>query len=162
MHVIAAKAVAFGEALQPEFKRYAAAVVENAKVLAETLVAGGLRHHHRRHRQSSDAGRSRPKKLTGKGSEHSLEEAGITCNKNGIPFDPEKPAITSGVRLGTPAATTRGFGTAEFRKVGAAHRARAGRAGEKQFHRTMRRSSARCAPKWRRFAASFRSMTRST
>jgi glycine hydroxymethyltransferase len=118
MHVIAAKAVAFGEALQPEFKRYSAAVVENAKVLAETLVAGGFAittGGTDNHLMLVDL---RPKKLTGKGSEHSLEEAGITCNKNGIPFDPEKPAITSGVRLGTPAATTRGFGTAEFRKVG--------------------------------------------
>jgi len=118
MHVIAAKAVAFGEALRPEFKRYSAAVVENAKVLAETLVAGGFAittGGTDNHLMLVDL---RPKKLTGKGSEHSLEEAGITCNKNGIPFDPEKPAITSGVRLGTPAATTRGFGTAEFRKVG--------------------------------------------
>jgi Glycine/serine hydroxymethyltransferase len=77
-----------------------------------------LRHHHRGDGQSSDAGGSQAEEADGKGSEHSLEEAGITCNKNGIPFDPEKPAITSGVRLGTPAATTRGFGTAEFRKVG--------------------------------------------
>ena len=118
MHVIAAKAVAFGEALRPEFKRYAAAVVENAKVLAETLVAGGFAittGGTDNHLMLVDL---RPKKLTGKGSEHSLEAAGITCNKNGIPFDPEKPAITSGVRLGTPAATTRGFGVAEFRKVG--------------------------------------------
>jgi glycine hydroxymethyltransferase len=118
MHVIAAKAVSFGEALRPEFKKYAAAVVANAKVLAETLVAGGLAittGGTDNHLMLVDL---RPKKLTGKTSEHSLEEAGITCNKNGIPFDPEKPAITSGVRLGTPAATTRGFGEAEFRQVG--------------------------------------------
>jgi glycine hydroxymethyltransferase len=118
MHVIAAKAVAFGEALRPEFKTYAANVVENAKVLAETLVAGGLAittGGTDNHLMLVDL---RPKKLTGKASEHSLEQAAITCNKNGIPFDPEKPAVTSGVRLGTPAATTRGFGTAEFRQVG--------------------------------------------
>src|SRR5882672_1748463 len=118
MHVIAAKAVAFGEALRPEFKRYSAAVVENAKVLAETLIAGGLAittGGTDNHLMLVDL---RTKKLTGKASEHSLEEAGITCNKNGIPFDPEKPAITSGVRLGTPAGTTRGFGPAEFRQVG--------------------------------------------
>ena len=118
MHVIAAKAVAFGEALQPEFKTYAATVVENAKVLAKTLVEGGLAittGGTDNHLMLVDL---RPKKLTGKASEHSLEEAGITCNKNGIPFDPEKPAITSGVRLGTPAATSRGFGPAEFKQVG--------------------------------------------
>jgi len=118
MHVIAAKAVAFGEALRPEFKRYAAAVVENAKVLAETLVAGGFAittGGTDNHLMLVDL---RPKKLTGKGSEHSLEEAGITCNKNGIPFDPEKPTVTSGIRLGTPAVTTRGFGPAECRQVG--------------------------------------------
>jgi glycine hydroxymethyltransferase len=118
MHVIAAKAVAFGEALRPEFKTYAANVVENARVLAETLVAGGLAittGGTDNHLMLVDL---RPKKLTGKASEHSLEQAAITCNKNGIPFDPEKPAVTSGVRLGTPAATTRGFGPAEFRQVG--------------------------------------------
>jgi glycine hydroxymethyltransferase len=118
MHVIAAKAVSFGEALQPEFKKYAASVVENAKVLAETLVAGGLAITSGgtdNHLMLVDL---RSKKLTGKASEHSLEEAGITCNKNGIPYDPEKPAITSGVRLGTPAGTSRGFGTTEFKQVG--------------------------------------------
>jgi glycine hydroxymethyltransferase len=118
MHVIAAKAVSFGEALQPEFKKYAAAVVENAKMLAETLVAGGLAittGGTDNHLMLVDL---RPKKLTGKSSEHSLEEAGITCNKNGIPYDPEKPAITSGVRLGTPAGTSRGFGKAEFKQIG--------------------------------------------
>ena len=110
--------MAFGEARRPEFKRYAEAVVENAKVLADTLVAGGFAittGGTDNHLMLVDL---RPKKLTGKASEYSLEAAGITCNKNGIPFDPEKPAITSGVRLGTPAATTRGFGVTEFRKVG--------------------------------------------
>jgi glycine hydroxymethyltransferase len=118
MHVIAAKAVAFGEALQPEFKVYAKQVVDNAKVLAETLIGGGLAittGGTDNHLMLVDL---RPKKLNGKGSEASLEHAGITCNKNGIPFDTEKPTITSGVRLGTPAATTRGFGTEEFRQVG--------------------------------------------
>jgi glycine hydroxymethyltransferase len=118
MHVIAAKAVAFGEALQPEFRAYAARVVENAKALAATLVENGLAivsGGTDTHLMLVDL---RPKKLTGKLAEQSLEHAGITCNKNGIPFDPEKPTVTSGVRLGTPAATTRGFGPAEFRKVG--------------------------------------------
>ncbi len=118
MHVIAANAVSFGEALQPEFKKYAAAVVENAKMLAETLVAGGLAittGGTDNHLMLVDL---RSKKLTGKASEHSLEAAGITCNKNGIPYDPEKPAITSGVRLGTPAGTSRGFGKAEFKQIG--------------------------------------------
>jgi glycine hydroxymethyltransferase len=118
MHVIAAKAVSFGEALRPEFKVYAQTVVDNAKVLAETLVAGGLAittGGTDNHLMLVDL---RPKRLTGKDSEHSLEQAGITCNKNGIPFDPEKPAITSGIRLGTPAATSRGFGPTEFKTVG--------------------------------------------
>jgi len=118
MHVIAAKAVSFGEALAPEFKRYAKAVVENAKALAETLVAGGCAittGGTDNHLMLVDL---RPKKLTGRASEGSLERAGITCNKNGIPFDPEKPAVTSGIRLGSPAATTRGFGVTEFRQVG--------------------------------------------
>jgi len=118
MHVIAAKAVAFGEALQPEFKSYARAVVENARALAALLkesgfdiVSGGTDTH----LMLVDL---RPKKLTGKAASESLERAGITCNKNGIPFDPEKPAVTSGVRLGTPAITTRGFGVAECRQLG--------------------------------------------
>lgn len=118
MHVIAAKAVAFGEALRPEFKVYAQAVTENAKVLAATLVERGFEivsGGTDTHLMLVDL---RPKKLTGKAAEASLERAGITCNKNGIPFDPEKPMITSGVRLGSPAATTRGFGAAEFRLVG--------------------------------------------
>jgi glycine hydroxymethyltransferase len=118
MHVIAAKASAFGEALKPEFKIYSAAVVENAQVLAATLVEGGLdivSGGTDTHLVLVDL---RPKGLTGKVAEASLEAAGMTCNKNGIPFDPEKPAITSGVRLGSPAATTRGFGAAEFRQIG--------------------------------------------
>ncbi|WP_343718182.1 serine hydroxymethyltransferase [Inquilinus sp.] len=118
MHVIAAKAVAFGEALRPEFKAYAQAVVDNAKALAETVRAGGLdivSGGTDTHLMLVDL---RPKKLTGKAAEASLEHAGMTCNKNGVPFDPEKPTITSGVRLGSPAATSRGFGVAEFRQVG--------------------------------------------
>ncbi|MGE5517898.1 MAG: serine hydroxymethyltransferase [Bacteroidota bacterium] len=118
MHVIAGKAVAFGEALQPEFKAYAVQVVANARALADTLVRRGLAivsGGTDSHLMLVDL---RPKKLTGKAAEASLEHAGMTCNKNGIPFDPEKPTITSGVRLGTPAATTRGFGVAEFTKVG--------------------------------------------
>ena len=118
MHVIAAKAVAFGEALRPEFKTYQRAVLDNARMLAETLleqgcdiVTGGTDSH----LMLVDL---RPKRVTGKAAEASLERARITANKNAIPFDPEKPAITSGIRLGTPAATTRGFGTAEFREVG--------------------------------------------
>ncbi len=118
MHVIAAKAVAFGEALRPDFKRYAQQVVDNARALAERLIAGGL--------DIVSGGTDshivlvdlRPKKLTGKAAEASLEHAGMTCNKNGVPFDPEKPFVTSGVRLGSPAATTRGFGRAEFVQVG--------------------------------------------
>ncbi|MBI3446156.1 MAG: serine hydroxymethyltransferase [Magnetospirillum sp.] len=118
MHVIAGKAVAFGEALRPEFKLYAQQVVDNARALADTLVRRGLdivSGGTDSHLMLVDL---RPKKLTGKAAEASLEHAGMTCNKNGIPFDPEKPTITSGVRLGTPAATTRGFGVEEFKKVG--------------------------------------------
>ncbi|MBV8792273.1 MAG: serine hydroxymethyltransferase [Pseudolabrys sp.] len=118
MHVIAAKAVAFGEALRPSFKVYAKNVVENAKALSETLkskgldiVSGGTDTH----LMLVDL---RPKRLTGKVAELALGRAHITCNKNGIPFDPEKPTVTSGIRLGTPACTTRGFGIAEFRHVG--------------------------------------------
>jgi glycine hydroxymethyltransferase len=118
MHVIAAKAVAFREALQPAFRVYAKNVAENAKALAETLkskgfdiVSGGTDTH----LMLVDL---RPKRLTGKVSESALGRAHITCNKNGIPFDPEKPTITSGIRLGTPAGTTRGFGIAEFRQIG--------------------------------------------
>jgi glycine hydroxymethyltransferase len=118
MHVIAAKAVAFGEALTPEFKTYSQAVANNAKTLAATLVEGGLdivSGGTDTHLMLVDL---RPKGLTGNISEESMESAAITCNKNGVPFDPEKPMVTSGVRLGTPAATTRGFGEAEFRQVG--------------------------------------------
>jgi glycine hydroxymethyltransferase len=118
MHVIAAKAVAFGEALRPSFKLYAKAIVENARALAATLeqrgfaiVSGGTDTH----LMLVDL---RPKRLTGKVAEAALGRAHITCNKNGIPFDPEKPMVTSGVRLGTPAGTTRGFGVAEFKEVG--------------------------------------------
>ncbi len=118
MHVIAAKAVALGEALQPSFAAYARAVVENAQTLAATLqeaglaiVSGGTDTH----LMLVDL---RPLGLTGRDAEQALERAGITCNKNGIPFDPQKPTVTSGIRLGSPAATTRGFGVAEFRRVG--------------------------------------------
>ncbi|MGH7012855.1 MAG: serine hydroxymethyltransferase [Stellaceae bacterium] len=118
MHVIAAKAVMLGECLRPAFKAYARAVVDNARILAATLaerqlaiVSGGTDTH----LMLVDL---RPKKLTGRVAEAALERAGITCNKNGIPFDPEKPAVTSGIRLGSPAGTTRGFGQAEFRQIG--------------------------------------------
>jgi glycine hydroxymethyltransferase len=118
MHVVAAKAVAFGEALRPSFRSYAKAVVENAKALAEILksrgldiVSGGTDTH----LMLVDL---RPKRLTGKVAEAALGRAHITCNKNGIPFDPEKPTITSGIRVGTPAGTSRGFGVAEFQQIG--------------------------------------------
>jgi glycine hydroxymethyltransferase len=119
MHVIAAKAVAFGEALRPDFRTYQKAVVANAKVLAETLVSRGfdiVTGGTDSHLLLVDL---RPKRVTGKLAEASLERAHMTANKNAIPFDPEKPAVTSGIRLGTPAATTRGFGEAEFAEVGA-------------------------------------------
>jgi glycine hydroxymethyltransferase len=119
MHVIAAKAVAFGEALRPSFKVYAKNVVENSKALAETLKASGLdivSGGTDTHLMLVDL---RPKRLTGKVAELALGRAHITCNKNGIPFDPEKPMITSGIRLGSPAGTTRGFGVKEFQQVGA-------------------------------------------
>ncbi|MBL28309.1 MAG: serine hydroxymethyltransferase [Rhodospirillaceae bacterium] len=118
MHVIAAKAVAFGEALQPSFRDYAAQVVANAQALAETLTKRGLAivtGGTDTHLLLVDL---RPKSLTGQVVEKSLERAAITCNKNAIPFDPEKPMVTSGIRLGSPAATTRGFGTEEFIQVG--------------------------------------------
>ena len=118
MHVIAAKAVAFAEALQPEFKLYIQQVVNNARALGDTLqghgfdiVSGGTENH----LVLVDL---RPKGLTGDVSENALERANITCNKNGVPFDPEKPMVTSGIRLGTPAGTTRGFGIGEFRHIG--------------------------------------------
>ncbi|MEQ5777559.1 serine hydroxymethyltransferase [Thalassospira sp. NFXS8] len=118
MHVIAAKAVAFGEALQPSFKDYAKQVIENARALSDVLIKGGV--------DIVSGGTDchmvlvdlRPKGVTGKASEAALERAGLTCNKNAIPFDPEKPFVTSGVRLGTSAGTTRGFKAAEFRKIG--------------------------------------------
>jgi glycine hydroxymethyltransferase len=118
MHIIAAKAVAFHEALQPSFKQYAKAVVDNAKVLSETIKAGGyniVAGGTDNHLLLVDL---QPKKLTGKASEIALGRAHITCNKNGVPFDPQKPFVTSGIRLGTPAGTTRGFGTAEFSQIG--------------------------------------------
>ncbi|MFK7853435.1 MAG: serine hydroxymethyltransferase [Granulosicoccus sp.] len=118
MHVIAAKAVAFGEALDPSFKIYQQAVVDNARTLADTLTAGGLdmvSGGTDTHVMLVDL---RPKGVTGKAAESALGRAGITCNKNSIPFDPASPFVTSGVRLGTPATTTRGFGEQEFKLVG--------------------------------------------
>ncbi len=118
MHVIAAKAVAFGEALRPEFKVYAQQVLDNARILAEEVIKGGL---------SVVSGGTdshlllvdlQHKHVTGKAAEKSLERAGITCNKNSVPNDPQKPMVTSGIRLGTPASTTRGFGADEFRLIG--------------------------------------------
>jgi glycine hydroxymethyltransferase len=118
MHVIAAKAVALHEALTPEFKNYAHAVVANAKAMAQPILAGGYKlvtGGTDNHLMLVDL---TPKGLTGKAAEAALSRAHITCNKNGIPFDPQKPMVTSGIRLGSPAATSRGFGVAEFRKVG--------------------------------------------
>jgi glycine hydroxymethyltransferase len=118
MHAIAAKAVAFGEALRPEFREYQAQVVRNARVLAETLMKGGLdllTSGTDTHLMLVDL---RPKGVKGNDTEKALGRAHITCNKNGIPFDPEKPGVTSGVRLGTPAGTTRGFGETEFAEIG--------------------------------------------
>ena len=144
MHVIAAKAVAFGEALKPEFKLYARAVVENAKVLAETLqsrgldiVSGGTDTHLMLVDLRPEEG------ATGRAAEQALDRANITCNKNAIPFDTEKPAITSGMRLGSPAGTTRGFGAAEFREIGK-HDRRSGRRRRRQGRRgrSRRRSTA--------------------
>ncbi len=118
MHVIAAKAVSYGEALKPEFKAYGQAVIDNARALAETLKNGGV--------DIVSGGTDshivlvdlRPKGLSGKDTEEALERAGMTCNKNAVPFDPAPPMVTSGVRLGTPAATSRGFGVEEFKLVG--------------------------------------------
>jgi len=118
MHVIAAKAVAFGEALRPEYRSYIASVIENAKALSDELIKGGLdivTGGTDTHLCLVDL---RPKGVKGNAAEQSLLRAHITCNKNGIPFDPEPPMVTSGLRLGTPAGTTRGFGTAEFREIG--------------------------------------------
>src|SRR5690606_38576647 len=118
MHVIAAKAVSFGEALRPRFKTYASQVINNARSLCDTLIAGGLAIVSGGtdcHMVLVDL---RLKGVKGRDAEHALVRAGLTCNKNAIPFDPERPAITSGVRLGTSAGTTRGFGEAEFRRIG--------------------------------------------
>ncbi|QGM95384.1 serine hydroxymethyltransferase [Methylocystis rosea] len=118
MHVIAGKAVAFGEALTPQFKTYQQQVKDNAQMLAQTLVDAGLAivsGGTDNHLMLVDL---RPKKITGKAAEAALGRAHITCNKNGIPFDPEKPFVTSGIRLGSPAATSRGFGQSEFKQVG--------------------------------------------
>jgi len=118
MHVIAAKAVAFGEALRPEFKTYTQQIVDNAQALSDAINAGGLKLVSGGTDTHVILVDLTPKQLTGKAAEASLGRAGITCNKNGIPFDPESPFVTSGIRLGTPAATSRGFGTAEFTQVG--------------------------------------------
>lgn len=118
VHIITAKAVSFGEALRPDFKDYAKAVVDNARALAEVLISRGVdvvTGGTDNHIVLADL---RPKSLTGKEAEESLERAGLTCNKNAVPFDPQNPFITSGVRLGTPVGTTRGFGVEEFRQVG--------------------------------------------
>ena len=117
MHVIAAKAVAFAECLRPEFKTYASQVVSTAKAMADELVKGGIdivSGGTDNHLMLADL---RPKGVTGKATEAALGRAHITCNKNGVPFDPEKPFVTSGIRLGTPAGTTRGFAEDEFRQV---------------------------------------------
>ena len=117
MHVIAAKAVAFGEALQPEFKTYIQNVIKNAQALSDQLIKGGLdtvTHGTDTHVLLVDL---RPKGVKGNATEKALGRARITCNKNGVPFDPEKPMVTSGIRLGSPAGTTRGFGEVEFRQI---------------------------------------------
>jgi glycine hydroxymethyltransferase len=118
MHIVAAKAVCFADAMKPEFKIYAQNVVDNARALASSLqeqglaiVSGGTDNH-------SMLVDLRPKQAKGKHAEVALDRAGITCNKNNIPFDTEKPVLTSGIRLGSPAGTTRGFGAAEFRQIG--------------------------------------------
>ena len=118
MHVICAKAVAFGEALKPEFKSYIDSVIKNSKVLSDVMLERGLAvvsGGTDTHLVLVDL---RPKNLTGKAAERSLENAGITCNKNGVPFDPESPFVTSGIRLGSPAGTSRGFGSEEFNLIG--------------------------------------------
>ena len=117
MHVIAGKAVAFGEALRPEFKDYIKQVIANAQALSDQLIKGGLdtvTHGTDTHVVLVDL---RPKNVKGNATEKALGRAHITCNKNGVPFDPEKPTVTSGIRLGSPAGTTRGFGEAEFRQI---------------------------------------------
>ena len=118
MHVIAAKAVAFGEALKPDFKQYIKQVIKNAQALSDELIKGGLdtiTHGTDTHVLLVDL---RPKGVKGNATEKALERAHITCNKNGVPFDPEKPAVTSGIRLGSPAGTTRGFDEDDFRQIG--------------------------------------------
>lgn len=117
MHVIAAKAVAFGEALRPEFQDYAAQVVKNAQAMADQLMKGGINVVSGGTDNHLCLADLRPKGVTGKAAEAALGRAHITCNKNGVPFDPEKPFVTSGIRLGAPAGTTRGFGEAEFRQI---------------------------------------------
>ena len=117
MHVIAAKAVAFGEAQRPDFKNYIQQVIKNAQALSDQLIKGGLdtvTHGTDTHVVLVDL---RPKGVKGNATEKALGRAHITCNKNGVPFDPEKPMVTSGIRLGSPAATTRGFGVSEFRQI---------------------------------------------
>ncbi|MGR3376090.1 serine hydroxymethyltransferase [Salipiger abyssi] len=117
MHVIAAKAVAFGEALRPDFKDYAAQVVKNAQAMADQLMKGGINIVSGGTDNHLCLADLRPKGVTGKAAEAALGRAHITCNKNGVPFDPEKPFVTSGIRLGSPAGTTRGFGETEFRQI---------------------------------------------
>ena len=156
MHVIAAKAVAFGEALKPEFKTYARTVVENAKALAEALQAEGLdivSGGTDTHLMLVDL---RPKKATGRDTEKALDRAVITCNKNAIPFDTEKPAITSGIRLGSPAGTTRGFGAAEFREIGKLIVEVVDARGEQGRSRAMPQSKPACA---RRVGESVRALS---
>ncbi len=118
MHVICAKAVAFGEALEPSFKHYIQSVIDNAKVLSEVMIERGLEVVSGGTDTHLTLVDLRPKNLTGKDAERSLENAGITCNKNGVPFDPQSPFVTSGIRLGSPAGTSRGFGVDEFRTIG--------------------------------------------
>ena len=142
MHVIAAKAVAFGEALRPEFKVYAKNVIENAKAMGEVLVNAGfalVSGGTDTHLILVDL---RPKKLTGNIAEKALGRAHITCNKNGVPFDPEKPMVTSGVRLGAPAGTTRGFGVAEFQRD-RPHDRRGARRSRQERRRGQRRGRSR-------------------
>jgi glycine hydroxymethyltransferase len=118
MHVIAAKAVAFLEALQPEFRIYQKEVISNAQMLGTALMDGGLDLVTKGTDTHVLLVDLRPKNVTGKDTEKALGRANITCNKNAIPYDPQKPAITSGIRLGSPAGTTRGFGNNEFKKIG--------------------------------------------
>ena len=156
MHVIAAKAVAFGEALRPDFKEYIQQVIKNAQALADQLMKGGLdivTGGTDTHVMLVDL---RPKKVTGNIADAALGRAHITCNKNGVPFDPEKPTVTSGLRLGSPAGTTRGFKEAEFRQIARLDR-RSGRRAGRQWRRGQRgRSRRRSAAKWQRCATASR------